>query len=269
MIGQSSADPSPWFRPNSRMWPGSAKRLCANWSGRDCRRSVRPPSRPSRNRSASRAAKCCGALHALQAEGTVMAGRFGAGRRARMVRAPSARPHPPLHARPATPRDRTRRAAGLPALSVRMAAPYRRHARGRGRTPWPRCWPSSRASRHRRHPGSPSCCQRASVTTRAVWLDDLCTSGRIVWTRLRRARERPQRVAAARRARRRRCCCCRDAVPALVAVGAAARRDGASAKHARGASSSTWPRMAHRFSTRSPTARTCSAAELEAALAEP
>ncbi len=75
------------------------------------------------------------ALHALQAEGTVMAGRFGAGPERRMVRAPSARPDPPLHARPVTPRDRTRRAAGLPALSVRMAAPYRRHARGRAGRP--------------------------------------------------------------------------------------------------------------------------------------
>ena len=54
-----------------------------------------------------------------------MRGRFTAGadrRRRRMVRAPSARAHPPLHDRPPAARDRAGRAARLHALPVRLAA---------------------------------------------------------------------------------------------------------------------------------------------------
>ena len=56
---------------------------------------------------------------------------FHAGRRAgRMVRAPAARAHPPLHAEAAARRDRAGRGARLPALPVRLAAGDRRHPHG-------------------------------------------------------------------------------------------------------------------------------------------
>ena len=49
------------------------------------------------------------------------------------------------------------------------------------------------------------------------WLDDLCTSGRTMWTRLSADGQRRERAVAVRRCARRRSCCCRAARRHVVA----------------------------------------------------
>ena len=65
------------------------------------------------------------------------------------------------------------------------------------------CLRNWKASKRRPRHGKRSCCPLASPTTRCPWLDDLCTAGRTVWTRLRpptaeggEPGNRRQRVAA-------------------------------------------------------------------------
>ena len=108
-----------------------------------------------------------------------------------------------------------------------------------------------------------------AATTRAPWLDDLCTAGRTLWTRLRPPAGDGPRAAARRRCARRRSCCCRGAARALDARSRRRRPTTPGSARARSAwSPTTSRRTARRSSTRSPTARACCAAELEDALGE-
>ena len=116
--------------------PWRAAMVARRGAGRD-------PARPARRqragdrRCAGGAARACArsdiaaALAALEAEGFAMRGRFTpAADGRRMVRAPPARPHPPLHGQAAARRDRAGGGARLPALPARLAARRRRGADG-------------------------------------------------------------------------------------------------------------------------------------------
>ncbi len=84
-----------------------------------------------------------------------------------LVRAPAARAHPPLHARPPAPRDRAGHGRAVPPVPRLLAArrrgvPARRPARRRRGARR-----SSPASRSRRRPGRPASCRRACAATGA------------------------------------------------------------------------------------------------------
>src|SRR5207247_7379021 len=109
----------------------------------------------------------------------VHARRSGAG----AVRAPPARPHPPLHARPAAPGDRAGHGGGLHAIPVAVAA--RRTGRpGRG--------PEGLGAVLELLDGYevPAGAWEADVLPARLgeydplWLDGLCLSGEIAWGRL-------------------------------------------------------------------------------------
>ncbi len=101
-----------------------------------------------------------------------------AGRRCgRMVRAPAARPHPPLHDQASARGDRAGRGARLPALPAALAARRRPTRAWRARTRSTPSSGSSKASRRRPAPGRPRSCRRVSPatsrpgSTTAAWPD--------------------------------------------------------------------------------------------------
>ena len=133
-----------------------------------------------------------------------MQGRFTPGRRGRrMVRAPPARAHPPLHARQLRREIEPVAAARLRALPVRMAARHRRRTRQRSRRRWPACCSSSKASRRRPRPGKPNCCRRACATTRSPG-STTCAPPAACCGRGCAAQRRPMAAAAPARCARRR-----------------------------------------------------------------
>ena len=87
----------------------------------------------------------------------------------------------------AAARDRAGRAARLRALPVRVAARRRRQPRSAAPRRWPASWRSSKATKRR-----PALWEAELLPARVkdyapAWLDDLCTAGRTLWTRLRPA----------------------------------------------------------------------------------
>ena len=135
-------------------------------------------------------------------------------------------------------------------------------------TRWPACSASSKASRRRPRSGKREILPARVAGLRPPWLDELCTAGRTLWTRLRPLGERGP-CRAARSLRRRRCCCCRVAPRRSGRGWRPHRADDAEPRLARARwSPSTSRRMARRSSTRSPTASRLLRAELEDALAE-
>ena len=131
----------------SRAWGRSPRRRSRRRWGWSRRRS-----RPRSRRSRSRASRCAAAS------------RRGAGDR-RMVRAPAARPHPPLHGQAPAGRDRAGRRARFPALPAGLAARHRRRPHAGAGCAGGRSSPSSRASRRRPAPGRPRSCRRGSPNT--------------------------------------------------------------------------------------------------------
>ena len=104
--------------------------------------------------------------------------------RAGVVRAPAARAHPALHARPPAPRDRAgdrRRAAGA---SSPLAARRPRATASRVRAASPRWCASSPASRSRRRAWEASVLPARVRDYRPEWLDQLTLTGELAWGRL-------------------------------------------------------------------------------------
>ena len=183
------------------------RRACASGAGRADEALVEIAARPARRarpgrprprwprRSASRPATSPRRSPRLQPKASCCA---AASRRARatrrMVRAPAARAHPPLHAEAAARRDRAGRGARLPALPVRLAARDRRRPAWQG--------PDALAAVLGQLEGfeAPAGAWETEILPARVadyepaWLDDLCLAGRIAWARL-----RPRNRATGRR----------------------------------------------------------------------
>ena len=126
-------------------------------------RADRRPKRSPR-RSACRPSEIEAALLQLQAEGYVLHGRFIRAcrrRAARVVRAPPARAHPSLHAASGCAARSSRSSRATSCASCSTGSTSRPPAASAGRTRWPACWRSSKASRRRRRRGKASCCRRA------------------------------------------------------------------------------------------------------------
>ena len=159
---------------------GAPRRDASPWSA-----ATPAPTAPSRPRSSADryGVDPTPALRELERDGRAGPRRAAARRhRARVVRlrrpAPGAprQPRPPARARSRRP---TARARPLPAeLAERRRPPRRR------RRPRPPARGAGAAAGRRadaRRSGSATCCRAASAPTRPAWLDELCTSGELVW----------------------------------------------------------------------------------------
>ena len=197
------------------------------------------------------------AAGACSSEGYVLQGRFTPGaadeRGEWCERHLLARIHRYTLEAPAA-RDRAGRAARLHALPVRLAARRPRARRSAARKRWPPCWRSWKASRRRPRRGKRELLPARVSDYATAWLDDLCTAGRTLWTRLRPpasdggSRGRRQRVAA-RHADR---CCCRAATRALwTRLAPPARATNAPSGSRAQRVADSWPRTAPRSSTNS------------------
>jgi ATP-dependent Lhr-like helicase len=210
VVGRPAVDsacgspPSGWRRcatciPMRALQPSSRRRPSARgFATRDealARAAARAPRRP--RSGDGRRARCAARLARGEVE---LAPARAAGRRlraagtlhaalpvdadVRVVRAAPARAHPSLHAQAPAPRDRAGRAARLRPLPVRLAA-RRRASRVSG--------PDALAGVLGQLEGfeAPAAVWEAEILPARVqdyaspWLDDLCTAGRTLWTRLR------------------------------------------------------------------------------------
>jgi ATP-dependent Lhr-like helicase len=160
-----------------------------------------------------------------------------------MVRAPSAGAHPPLHHQEPAARDRAGRAAGLHALSVRVAAPG-------ADTQLQRCGRAAAMLAQLEGYEAAAGAWESELLARACglfrqWLDDLCRAGKSSGPASARRPARPAVRCAARR-----WCCCRaassalwhalPAVPAEVEVSPRAARVLATLRATAPCSSTSW-----------------------------
>ena len=132
----------------------------------------------------------------------------------RMVRAPPAGAHPPLHGQAAARRDRAGRGARLPALPVPLAARRARRRRSKAPTRSTPSSASSKASRRRPAPGRARSCRRALQDYEPAWLDERCLAGpRHLGCGCAPRNGRDDGERGRRRCARRRSRCCRAAMP--------------------------------------------------------
>ena len=181
--------------------------------------------------------------------------------RGRVVRAPAARAHPPLHGQAPARRDRAGRGARLPALPVRTGStsPPTRACRGRRR--------STAIVAQLEGFEAPAGAWETEILPARVadyepsWLDELCLAGRIAWTRLRPRNGRGERRRAQRRRRcaRRRSRCCRAACPRTGRRSSPTPERGPAERRARRRSPTASASTAPRSSTRSSRAPACCA----------
>ena len=199
------------------------------------------------------------------------AGRVHARRRGdRVVRSRAARAHSSLHGQAAAPGNRAGHDAGLRALPVPLAARRARTSSGRGPTR------STRSSAQLQGFEAPAAAWESEILPARLddydftWLDDLCLSGRAVWTRL----TPPAPTGAAGGANVIRTTPVtllpRRSAAAVDARGAAAPADRRRADELARAGGRRFPaaRTAHRSTTRSSTARSLLRTQVEDALAE-